>query len=765
MQAILLKRIGRQFKENPFRYMALFFLIVFGMYMVISLVGASVTIITGVEKSAEKHMLESGEFIMFCPLTEEDYAALQNYVLLEKKFSTDHRLEDESVIRVFKNRDKMNLPVTEKGRIAVSDSELLLEKRYAAEHGYHVGDTIAIADESFTICGIGTTPDYDAPYRNVTDSTIDSEQFGTVLVTEAAYEKLCHQSSVIRAEEYLYAYRLQEGVTDQRLKEILRDLSERSEGQALLQFIPREDNLRIMGSANDQKVNRSTGLFLGVIAMLLFTYVIAVFVVHEIEKDSSVIGTLYAMGVKKGDLLRHYLFLPVVMAFSGGLLGTLLGYSHFGVRNRMGECYGYFSVPSLKTVVSPALLLYGIVMPPLVAWIVNYLVLFKRLNRPALSLIRKEQIHAQKERRLGSRPILQGRTVKKPKKPAAADRFINHFRIRQMQREAGSGMIIFGGMLLSLLVMMIGLNTYTLCRHVARDYRKDTGFSYLYRYRYPEKTLPEDGYGGYAKQFKKEIFGYSFEVTLLGIEPDNPFFDFTVERSNRHEVILSSAMAQKYGLKKGDTFTVEDEDGKKCSFTVAAVKQYAVGYYMFMHRADMQEWWEEDGYNVVMAAHELSIPSEKLYGVTTGEEIAKAADVMIRLMRSLIVMVLSVSVIIFALVLYLMLKMTIDRASMSISLLRLLGFRKGEIRKMYLTGHFYMVLGSALIGVPIAKCVIDSLFPYMISNVGAPMDIAFDSKTYVFIFGVIFGLYFLIDIVLVRRLGKITPEEILACRE
>ena len=45
MQKILRKRIFRDLKENQFRYLALALLVVFGMYIVIGLVGAADTVI------------------------------------------------------------------------------------------------------------------------------------------------------------------------------------------------------------------------------------------------------------------------------------------------------------------------------------------------------------------------------------------------------------------------------------------------------------------------------------------------------------------------------------------------------------------------------------------------------------------------------------------------------------------------------------------------------------------------------------------------
>ena len=50
MQKVLRKRILRDLKENLFRYLALSALIIFVMYLVVSIVGAADTIIIGSEK-------------------------------------------------------------------------------------------------------------------------------------------------------------------------------------------------------------------------------------------------------------------------------------------------------------------------------------------------------------------------------------------------------------------------------------------------------------------------------------------------------------------------------------------------------------------------------------------------------------------------------------------------------------------------------------------------------------------------------------------
>ena len=72
MQKILRKRIIRDLKENLFRYLALGVLIILGMYLIVSLVGAAETIIEQTASIAEKNHLEDGEFGVFVPLTASE---------------------------------------------------------------------------------------------------------------------------------------------------------------------------------------------------------------------------------------------------------------------------------------------------------------------------------------------------------------------------------------------------------------------------------------------------------------------------------------------------------------------------------------------------------------------------------------------------------------------------------------------------------------------------------------------------------------------
>ena len=75
------------------------------------------------------------------------------------------------------------------------------------------------------------------------------------------------------------------------------------------------------------------------------------------------------------------------------------------------------------------------------------------------------------------------------------------------------------------------------------------------------------------------------------------------------------------------------------------------------------------------------------------------------------------------------------------------------------------IVGGALLGVPLAKWSMDLIFPYFISNVAIGMDLQFPPQLYGMIYGGILICYLVINFLLVGRLNKLVPAEVLKNRE
>ena len=908
MQKVLRKRVLRDLKKNFFRYFALGLMIAMGIFLVVTIVGSGETLTKGTEDLAEKTNLEDGEFEVFVPLSKNDKKHIADMGIdIEEHFYYDYKKDDESTVRIFKVRKSIDKIYFIEGKEPKDKNEIVIEKRYAEEHGLGTGDSFDLAGKTYKVSGIGVVSDYDGPFKEISDTSCNSVTFGLAFITDEAYQDFKNSGKVQKTEEYLYAYRLGDGKTDADLKGYLKDikidssevddelfqeywdrtggipeelrdavkelrdatedvrdgldelsdnnddindataelfdnyleqankafkgngidveltesnfeseldrlidespsavmklslkntrkqlvelkkykdgisdytggveelydgLDDMADGVAdmdesvedaledfdfelsnLTMFLKRADNPRIFATKNDKIVDIEVGIIAGIVIFILLAYVISVFVVHSIESESSIIGTLYSMGVTKNDLLTHYITLPVVVTFIAGLIGALAASTGVLAPMIAESSYVYFSIPVFTFHIPLYLWIYSVAVPPIIAVIVNVLVIRSKLSRTALSLIRNES------KQKGIKKVnLKGMN------------FVSAFRIRQMLREMRSTLAVVLGMFLSLLVFMIAVNCFVLCTNIAKDYEEDTRFEYMYNLKYPEKDVPEDGEEAYAYSCKKNAMGFNFDVTILGIDEENPYFDVNPGDS-KTDVIISSSMAEKFGLKKGEEFVVTDDDKElKYAFSVKDITEYSTGYYIFMDIDVMRDMMGEskDYYNVVFSDKELNIDPGRVYSITTREDIVKGSSVFTSLMMPMIYVISFASAIIFCVVMYLMMKVMIDRSAYNISLIKVFGYKRKEIRKLYLDGNFYIIAIGALICLPLAKIIMNKMFPFMISNVACGLNVKAPVMFFIVTYIVIMLLYFVINSILVSRLNKFTPAEVLKNRE
>lgn len=751
MNRILKKRLPREIKKHFWRWLALFLMTALGMAVVVSVVGGAENMIRGSRTCAEENQVEDGEFTTIQPLTKEQEGHLrQQGVILEQKFSTDIKQEDGSALRFMSNRAEINLIAVDEGRTAEKRGEVLLEKRYCEEHDYAVGDRIRVLGREFEIVGIGSSPDYDLPVRNFSDMSAESFSFGTAFVTAGQYEDLSGEfngtmpeNEIQGGESYTYAYILPEGVTHDVVKDEVKNLT--------TAFTTAEDNPRILAAAGDMVLNRTVGLLAGGVVIALFAYIISVFIIHQINLEASVIGTLYALGVKKRNLLRHYITLPAAISLLGGVSGLVLGFSELGMVWQMKEAYGYFSVPAFDRIYPAYLIIYGVLLPPVISVLINFLVINRQLSRTALSLIRNER-----------------KTVGLCKMNLKSGSFTRNFCIRQMLRELRTSVGVAVGMFVSMMIFMLGLNCLVLCRNVGIDSRNSVKFEYMYTGKFPEESIPEGGEACLLQPLSITKFGYTLDVSLMGITENSRFFDAR-SADSKNSIIIGSSLATKYGLAKGDILVLYDKAGsQEYKFTVEGICDYSVGLTAFMEIGCMRELFgKSDGeYNVLLTERALETDENCLYySTTTRSDIERSSAVFVEMMAPMVRMLLTVSVIVFFVVMYLMTGVMIDRAGFGISLVKIFGFRQKEVRTLYLRGITITVAAGAALCIPLSKAATDAIYPWAVANVACGMNLHFRWYYYPLIFAGVMGIYFLSGALLSRKINRITPAEVLKARE
>ena len=107
------------------------------------------------------------------------------------------------------------------------------------------------------------------------------------------------------------------------------------------------------------------------------------------------------------------------------------------------------------------------------------------------------------------------------------------------------------GMFISVMVVIMGINCYFLCKNVSKYNSEDTKYSYMYLYKYPDKEVPEGGEGAFVHTLSIDSFGYNLDVSVIGLDGESRFFSAKPEKS-MDKVVINNSLNERFGYKKGD---------------------------------------------------------------------------------------------------------------------------------------------------------------------------------------------------------------------
>ena len=544
---------------------------------------------------------------------------------------------------------------------------------------------------------------------------------------------------------------LSEGVD--QLQQRADELTERvfdSRVNKVSQIVSRADNPRIDAMSEDQMVIRAIGMVLGILLFILISYVLSVFVSHSIEEERSIIGALYALGVSRWQVLLNYVMLPVVLAFIGGVIGTAIGLSPIGTTLQMDIVEAGFSAPHITGLPPAWVLICGIVLPPLVAAIVNVLVLFRKLNLPVLDLLNRREASAR---------TFNLAFIKK-------FNFTHTFQVRRLIRERGIELTIFLGMFAAMLLVMVGVDCHAMCNNLIDDSKTETTWNYLYTYLYPADEVPEGGTAVFMESLTIGEGDDAHTVELVGTTSGNPYYDVN-PTVGKNKCTISSALAKKFDLKVGSKLVMTNSvTNVDYAFTVDNIVTHESSLYAFMDIESMRELFNKDSsyYNVVMASDELDIDAQTLYSTVTYDDVQLAAQQFYDSIRLRIILLMALPVVLFAVIMYLMLMVIIDRAALGISLLKIFGYEEGLVRKLYLRMNTVLVAIFALIEIPVSKMIIDAIYSKVMTSSVVTGRFDLNPLIYVVVFFAVMLIYTLVNKLLLRRVNKITPSDVLRNR-
>lgn len=480
-------------------------------------------------------------------------------------------------------------------------------------------------------------------------------------------------------------------------------------------------------------------------------FIISMMIVSIIDKESPIIGALYSLGYIKKEILKHFMLLPTIMVSVGAIIGTILG---FLIQGPLGEASaGMYSFPPIKTSYSLYVIFMGTVLPILIVIVVNYFILSKRLSSTPLQLLRKEK-KSSKLRAIKIRGF----------------NFIIRFKITQIVREMGSNVMLCIGVLFAMLILMLGLGMNSSLNSYIEKIKNESIPEYTYVLKLPISVHESDNVEkAYVKGMSMYcgIMSSNMNVTLQGIKADTHFYNFKID-DNDDNVYISNSVSEKFGINIGDYIDINDTENNKVYIVkVGGIFEYSAGLYMFMNIKQMNRLMDNDisNYNAFLSNHEISINNDYVYSTITKDDMIRNAQSTMDSMRPMQIMIIVIATILYILIMYLLLKLTIDKNITGISLMKVFGFNRKEVSKLYIGSGLYTVLLCLVLGIPLIYNLYKKIWPNLISNVEAYMSVDVRPEYFLYVVIITLGSYWISTLLLKNYVNKISLSESLKNRE
>lgn len=753
------------------KYLVIFLFLTATIGFVSGFLVAGSSMITAYNESFEKYNIEDGNFelmeeaddTLLTELEKEGVTIYENYYLEEAVENG----KSDSTLRIFKPRNEVDKVCLMDGEMPQQEDEIAIDRMYADNNSLKVGDTIKVGGEKKTISGLVALSDYSALFSDSKDLMFDAIKFGVAIATEDAFDAYGTGNL-----HYSYSWKYEKTPADdteakEKAEDFMKVLGSKA---AIAAYIPAFSNQAIHFTGDDMGGDKTMVMTLLYILIAIMAFVFAVTTNNTITKEAAVIGTLRASGYTRGELLRHYLHLPVLVTIVAAIIGNILGYTVF--KNMVADLYyGSYSLPTYVTVWNADAFWMTTVVPVLIMLVVNYGILRYKLRLSPLKFLRRDLSGSRRKRAVRLSPKLG---------------IFHRFRLRVIFQNMSNYVVLFIGIIFANLLLFFGLLLPSVLSHYQQDIQSNMLAKYQYMLEVPVSAMSGNkldsmlellqfSYGTKTENEDAEAFSaYSLEtlpskyktdeVILYGIKPDSKYIDADLEDGDG--VYISSAYAEKFLLKPGDSITLKEKYEKtKYAFKVKGIYKYSGGICVFMPQEQLNDTFDlgSDYYSGYFSNSKIKDIDEKYIGsVLDLEALTKISRQLDVSMGNMMGMVNAFAIGIYMVVIYLLSKIIIEKNAQAISMTKILGYTNGEISRLYIWSTTIVVIICLLLSLPIEKAVMNVLFrEMMLTSISGWIALWIDPKIYVEMFLIGIGTYAVVAMLEYRRIKHVPMDEAL----
>lgn len=700
MKNPLNKRFPRELKSDFGKYITIFIFVTLMIGFVSGFLIAGDSMKKSYNESFDKYNMEDGNFELTDKANDALFDAMEGEgIKLYENFYIEEKIaEPECTLRIFANRDEVNLICLMSGELPKAADEIAIDRVYAKNNNLSVGDTLTAGNQSLKITGFVALSDYSTLFQSPSDMMFDTVKFGVGIMTADGFNNMPHTHI-----HYSYSWKYNHTPKDDAEAKTMSEdmLPVLAANASIKEFIPAYLNQAIIFSGDDIGRDGAMMPVLLYIIVAIIAFIFAILTSNTISREANVIGTLRASGYTRGELMRHYITMPMLITLIAAIVGNILGYTVF--KHKCADMYyGSYSLTTYKTLWNADAFVKTTVIPLIIIFVINFCILTTKLKLSPLKFIRRDLSRSKKKKafRLNTKIGIMTR-----------------FRIRVIFQNIPNYITIIIGMFLANAILLFGMGLIPMMDHYQQEIIDNMIARHQYILKMPVETTNAEA-EKYCSTTLKTIDDNlkSEDATIFGISAGSSHVDINFKSG----VYISNAYAEKYKLEAGDTVSLKNSyENKNYSLVIDGIYDYPAGIAVFMDMEQFNNTFEmPEGYFTGYFSDEkiTDIDEALITAEITEDELTKTSRQLTTTFEDMAGMVQALGIVLFMLVIYLLSRIIIEKNAQSISMTKILGYSNAEINGLYIASTAIVVVLSIIFTIPVANIVIAKIFPIALKD-------------------------------------------------
>lgn len=756
MRNPLNKRFLRELKGELAKYIVIFVFMTAVIGLISGFLIADGSMYDTYNKSFEKYNIEDGNFELYSKADESviDKLEKENVTIYENFYKEENVVrhnnikndeDSQSTLRFYVNREEVDKVDLMEGSLPEDINEIAIDRMYAENNDIKVQDTLTVGSRILKVTGLVALSDYSSLFSDNSDTMFDSLKFGVGVVSQKCFD--AYDDTHIH---YVYSWLYDNKPEDDKEAKLMADdfVKTISANAILVNYIPQYINQAIHFTGDDIGSDRSMMIVLLYVLIVIMAFVFAVTTNNTIVKEANVIGTLRASGYTRGELLRHYILLPIIVTIFGALVGNILGYTVFK-DIFVATYYGSYSLPTYHTLWNADAFLLTTVVPVIIMLVINIVIIGCRLKLSPLKFLRRD---------------LSGKQKKKAMRLPAFG-FFNRFRLRIIIQNMPNYITLFIGILFANVLLLFGIMLGPMLTH----YQNEITDKLIAKHQYVLKALVDVDDNAAEKYCVKTLATIegrlkSEDVLVYGVKDNSIYADINTASLKDNEVYITNGYADKFRIKKGDKITLKEKyDDNEYEFTVKDMYDYPSSFAIFMSDAAFKNVFDksEDYYSGYFSDNILDIDEKYVATQITLDDLTKVSRQLDRSMGETFNLVKIFAVVLFAVLMFLLTKLIVEKNTTSISMVKILGYSNREISRLYVTSTTIVVVLSVALSIGLSVVIMNYLFRVFMEEMSGWISCYYAPHIFPVMFILNITVYVVISFFMMAKIKKIPMDEAL----